>query len=100
MTKPCVFGYADVHPSHRDDYDAGYDQTFTFARHAEPDELDDEIFMLRERLTSGDVRDGVFWFLHGALAWTSYWYRPDGALDLETLTAQALAMILIGPPLR
>ena len=68
MTKPCVFGYSDVHPSHRDDYDAGYDQTFTFARHAEPDELDDEIFMLRERLTSGDVRDGVFWFLHGALA--------------------------------
>ncbi|MCB1390761.1 MAG: TetR family transcriptional regulator [Rhodobacteraceae bacterium] len=32
-------------------------------------------------------------FLHGALAWTSYWYRPGGSLDLDTLTEQALAMM-------
>lgn len=39
-------------------------------------------------------------FLHGALAWTSYWYRPDGALDLDALISQALAMVLIESPLR
>ena len=37
-------------------------------------------------------------FLHGALAWTSYWYRPDHAtpatLTLEALADQALAMII------
>lgn len=33
-------------------------------------------------------------FLHGALAWTSFWYRPDGGLDPEALTDQALAMVL------
>ncbi|MCA0203015.1 MAG: TetR/AcrR family transcriptional regulator [Proteobacteria bacterium] len=32
-------------------------------------------------------------FLHGALAWTSFWYRPGGALDLDGLTAQALALV-------
>lgn len=32
-------------------------------------------------------------FLHGALAWTSFWYRPAGALDLDGLTAQALALL-------
>lgn len=36
-------------------------------------------------------------FLHGALAWTSYWYRPGGALDLAALTDQALAMVLRRP---
>ena len=35
-------------------------------------------------------------FLHGALAWTSFWYRPDGAMDLEALTDQALMLVL--PP--
>ena len=39
-------------------------------------------------------------FLHGALAWTSYWYRPGGALDLDALGAQALTMVLSAPPLR
>ena len=37
-------------------------------------------------------------FLHGALAWTSFWYKPGGALDLEALTDQALTLVL--PPLR
>lgn len=32
-------------------------------------------------------------FLHGALAWTSFWYRPEGALDLDGLSAQALALL-------
>ncbi|MFN4100612.1 MAG: hypothetical protein ACK4GT_12625, partial [Pararhodobacter sp.] len=36
-------------------------------------------------------------FLHGALAWTSFWYRPDGALDIDALTGQALAMVLSRP---
>jgi len=35
-------------------------------------------------------------FLHGALAWTSYWYRTDGGLSLDTLTDRALALAL-GP---
>ncbi|WP_323035896.1 TetR/AcrR family transcriptional regulator [Pararhodobacter sp.] len=39
-------------------------------------------------------------FLHGALAWTSFWYRPDhtppAAMPLEALIDQAIAMIL--PP--
>ncbi|MCA2013337.1 TetR/AcrR family transcriptional regulator [Cereibacter sphaeroides] len=33
-------------------------------------------------------------FLHGALAWTSFWYRPDGSLDLQTMTDQALTLTL------
>ncbi|WP_333831389.1 TetR/AcrR family transcriptional regulator [Pararhodobacter sp.] len=33
-------------------------------------------------------------FLHGALAWTSYWYRPDGGLTLDDLTDRALALAL------
>ncbi|GAB4275666.1 MAG: atu genes transcriptional repressor AtuR [Pararhodobacter sp.] len=33
-------------------------------------------------------------FLHGALAWTSFWYRPGGATDLAALTDQALALVL------
>jgi Transcriptional regulator len=37
-------------------------------------------------------------FLHGALAWTSFWYRPGGPLDIEALTGQALAMVLGGGP--
>ena len=38
-------------------------------------------------------------FLHGALAWTSFWYRPDhtGTLDLETLADQAMTMVLRRP---
>jgi AcrR family transcriptional regulator len=32
-------------------------------------------------------------FLHGALAWTSFWYRPDGSTDLAALTDQALALV-------
>ena len=49
-------------------------------------------------------------FLHGALAWTSFWYKPDyraqgaqraqGALDLDALTAQALALLNVEPGLR
>jgi len=38
--------------------------------------------------------------LHGALAWTSFWYRPDGAMNLDSLGAQALTMVLSAPPLR
>ena len=34
--------------------------------------------------------------LHGALAWTSYWFRPGGTLDLAGLTDQTLALIV--PP--
>ncbi len=33
-------------------------------------------------------------FLHGALAWTSFWYQPDGAVDLDGLTDQALEMVV------
>lgn len=32
--------------------------------------------------------------LHGALAWTSFWYRTDGGLTLDDLTDRALAMAL------
>lgn len=38
-------------------------------------------------------------FLHGALAWTSFWYRPDRSTTLTTLTDQALAMVLRKEPL-
>lgn len=33
-------------------------------------------------------------FLHGALAWTSFWYRPEGDLTLDALTDRAVAMAL------
>lgn len=33
-------------------------------------------------------------FLHGALAWTSFWYRPEGPMTLEALTEQALRLVL------
>lgn len=33
-------------------------------------------------------------FLHGALAWTSYWYRPDGGLTTDALTDRALTLAL------
>lgn len=33
-------------------------------------------------------------FLHGALAWTSYWYRSDGELSLDALTDCAVALAL------
>ncbi|MGY6534819.1 MAG: TetR family transcriptional regulator [Pararhodobacter sp.] len=32
--------------------------------------------------------------LHGALAWTSFWYKPDGPLNPDALTDQALALAL------
>ncbi|MCC5988344.1 MAG: TetR family transcriptional regulator [Pararhodobacter sp.] len=32
--------------------------------------------------------------LHGALAWTSFWYRPGGALTPEALVERALALAL------
>ncbi|MBN8290659.1 TetR family transcriptional regulator [Rhodobacter sp. NTK016B] len=35
--------------------------------------------------------------LHGALAWTSFWYQPGGALDLPALTDHALAMVAAPP---
>jgi len=31
-------------------------------------------------------------FLHGALAWTSFWYRPEGGLSLDALTDRAVAL--------
>ncbi|HPD93302.1 MAG: TetR/AcrR family transcriptional regulator [Rhodobacter sp.] len=37
--------------------------------------------------------------LHGALAWTSYWFRPDGPMDLDGLTDQVMAMIAPPPAL-
>ena len=33
-------------------------------------------------------------FLTGALSWSNYWYKPDGALSLEQLADQALALIV------
>lgn len=33
-------------------------------------------------------------FLHGALAWTSFWYRPDGGLTLDALTDRAVVLAL------
>lgn len=33
-------------------------------------------------------------FLHGALAWTSFWYRPGGGLSLDALTDRALVLAL------
>ncbi len=33
-------------------------------------------------------------FLHGALAWTSFWYRPNGGLTLGALTDRAVALAL------
>lgn len=32
--------------------------------------------------------------LHGALAWTSFWYKPDGPMDPDALTERALALAL------
>jgi hypothetical protein len=31
--------------------------------------------------------------LTGALSWTVTWYRPDGGLTLDDLTAQVMAMM-------
>lgn len=33
-------------------------------------------------------------FLTGALSWSNYWYRPEGALTLDQLADQALTMIV------
>ncbi|MFN3955820.1 MAG: TetR/AcrR family transcriptional regulator [Pararhodobacter sp.] len=33
-------------------------------------------------------------FLHGALAWTSFWYRPSGSLTPDALVNQALVLVL------
>ena len=35
-------------------------------------------------------------FLHGALAWTSFWYDPAGAMSREALIDQALTLALDG----
>ena len=32
--------------------------------------------------------------LHGALAWSTYWYRPDGALTVGQLADRALTMVI------
>ena len=32
--------------------------------------------------------------LHGALAWTTYWYKPDGKLSIEQLADRALALVV------
>lgn len=32
--------------------------------------------------------------LHGALAWSTYWYRPDGALTVGQLADRAFAMVI------
>lgn len=66
-TVACVFTYADVPPSHRDDYEAGYNDTFSWARHAGQDEIDDEAHMARERLASDATTKTAFWYLHGVL---------------------------------
>lgn len=33
-------------------------------------------------------------YLTGALSWSNYWYKPDGALSLDQLADQALALIV------
>lgn len=33
-------------------------------------------------------------FLHGALAWTSFWYRPDGPMPPEELLERAVTLAL------
>lgn len=33
-------------------------------------------------------------YLTGALSWSNYWYKPDGALSLDQLAEQALALIV------
>ena len=33
-------------------------------------------------------------FLTGALSWSNYWYKPEGALSLEQMADQALALIV------
>ena len=32
--------------------------------------------------------------LHGALAWTTYWYQPDGKLSIEQLSDRALSLVV------
>lgn len=32
--------------------------------------------------------------LHGALAWTTYWYKPDGKLSVEQLSDRALTLVV------
>ncbi len=32
--------------------------------------------------------------LHGALAWTTYWYKPNGKLSIEQLSDRALTLVV------
>jgi hypothetical protein len=34
--------------------------------------------------------------LHGALAWTTYWYKSDGKLSIEQLSDRALTLVIKG----
>jgi len=67
----------------RDAYFALWDETLAGARAVGLTTLEPEV--LRQ-------------FLHGALAWTSYWYRPDGDLTIDALTDRALALALDRAP--
>jgi len=66
----------------RNAYFALWDQTLATARSAGLTTIEPEI--LRQ-------------FLHGALAWTSFWYRPDRPLSREALTERALSLVLGSP---
>lgn len=63
----------------RDAYFALWHETLAQARRAGLTTLEPEV--LRQ-------------FLHGALAWTSFWYRPEGGLSLDALTDRALSLAL------
>lgn len=68
MTRYCVLAADDVPELHRDDYDTGFTQSYAWAKRVEPDEVDDEAHMARERIASGETSDTTFWFMHGVLA--------------------------------
>lgn len=68
MSKFCVLAPDDVPELHRDDYDTGFKQSYAWAKRVEPDEVEDEAYMARERIESGKSSDSTFWFMHGVLA--------------------------------
>lgn len=68
MTKHCVFDRTDVPPSYRDDFDEGFAFTRDWAKRVSDDEVADEAYMARERITSGELSESMFWRFHGVLA--------------------------------
>lgn len=56
--------------------------------------------VLEEARAAGYVQSDPFIlrrFLTGALSWTTTWYRPDGPMTLDSLAAEALAMVIRAP---